>query len=90
MSCNQHAGYDVQEATPPLTPMLRLLDCGTSTVTRGTPTHDPTVPIQGDGHGSVIRGVGTTVGMVKSGPAVTAAADKRRQQSSRLQARVPS
>jgi hypothetical protein len=55
MSCNRRAGYDVQEATPPLTPMLRLLDCGTSTVTR-----------------------------------VTAAADERRQQSSCLQARVPS
>jgi hypothetical protein len=84
MSCNRCAGYDVQEATPPLTPMLRLLDCGTSTATRCTPAHDPTVPIKSDGHGSVSRGVGTTVGMVKSGPAVTAAADDLRQQSSRL------
>jgi hypothetical protein len=90
MSCNRCAGYDVQEATPPLTPMLRLLDCGTSTTTRGSPAHDPTVPIKGDGHGSVSRGVGTTVGMVKSGPAVTAAADERKQRSNRLQARVPS
>jgi hypothetical protein len=90
MSCNRRAGYDVQEAQPPLTPMLRLLDCGTSTATRGTPAHDPTVPIKGDGHGSISRGVGTTVGMVKSGPGVTAAADEQRQQSSRLQARVPS
>jgi hypothetical protein len=88
MSCNRRAGYDVQEATPPLTPMLRLLDCGTSTATRGTHAHDPTVPNKGDGHGSISRGVGTTVGMVKSGPAVTAATDERRQQSSRLQARV--
>jgi hypothetical protein len=70
MSCNRRAGYDVEEATPPLTPMLRLLDCGTSTATRGTPAHDPTVPIKGDDHGSVSRGVGTTVGMVKSGPTV--------------------
>jgi hypothetical protein len=84
MSCNRRASYDVQEATPPLTPMLRLLGCGTSTATRGTPAHDPTVPIKGDGHGSVSRGVGTAVGMVKSGPAVTAAADEWRQQSSRL------
>jgi hypothetical protein len=90
MSCNRRAGYDVQEAPPPLTPMLRLLDCGTSTVTRGTPAHDPTVPIKGDGHGSVSRGAGTTVGVVKSGPVVTAVADERRQQSSCLQARVPS
>jgi hypothetical protein len=78
MSCNRHAGYDVREATPPLAPMLRLLDCGTSTTTRGSPTHDPTTPIKGDGHRSVSRGVGTTVGMVKSGPTVTAAADERR------------
>jgi hypothetical protein len=37
MSCNRHAGYDVREVTPPLAPMLRLLDCGTSTATRGSP-----------------------------------------------------
>jgi hypothetical protein len=90
MSCNRRAGYDVQEAPPPLTPMLRLLDCRTSTATRGTPAHDPTVTIEGDDHGSISHGVGTTVGMVKSGPAETAAADERRQQSSCLQARVPS
>jgi hypothetical protein len=79
MSCNQRAGYDVREVTPPLAPMLRLLDCGTSTATRGNPTHDPTVPVEGDGHGPVSRGVGTTVSMVKSGLAVTAAADERSQ-----------
>jgi hypothetical protein len=38
MSCNRRAGYDVREVTPPLAPMLRLLDCGTSTATRGSPT----------------------------------------------------
>jgi hypothetical protein len=48
------------------------------------------VPVKGDSHGPISRGVGTTVDMVKSGPAVTAAADERRQRSSRLQARVPS
>jgi hypothetical protein len=36
--------------------MPRLLDCGTSTVTRGNPTHDPIVPIKGDDHGSVSHG----------------------------------
>jgi hypothetical protein len=36
--------------------MLRLLDCGTSTATRGSPAHDPTVPIKGDDHGSVSHG----------------------------------
>ena len=90
MSYNRRVAYDVQESTLPLAPMLRLLDYGTSTATRGTPAHDPTVPIKGDGHRSISRGVGTTVGMVKSGPTVTAAADERRQQSSRLQAHVPS
>jgi hypothetical protein len=90
MSCNRCAGYDVREVTPPLMPLLRLLDCGTSTATRGSPAHDPIVPVKGDGHRPVSRVVGTMVGMVKSGPAVTTAADERRQRSSHLQARVPS
>jgi hypothetical protein len=84
MSCNRHAGYNVREVTLPLAPMLRLLGCGTGTATRGSPAQDPTVPVKGDGHGPVSRGVGTMVGMVKSGPAVTTAADERRQRSSRL------
>jgi hypothetical protein len=90
MSCNRRAGYDVREVTPPLAPMLRLLDCGTGTMTRGNPAQDPIVPVKGDGHGPVSRGVGTTVGMVKSGPTVTEVADERGQQSSCLQAHVPS
>jgi hypothetical protein len=40
-------------ATPPLAPMLRLLDCGTSAATRGSPAHDPTVLIECNDHGSV-------------------------------------
>jgi hypothetical protein len=84
MSCNRRARYDVREVTPPLALMLRLLDCGTSTATRGSPAQDPTVLVKGDGHGPVSRGVGTTAGMVKSGPVVTAAADEQRQRSSRL------
>jgi hypothetical protein len=36
--------------------MSCLLDCGTSTATRGSPAHDPTVPIKSDSHGSVSRG----------------------------------
>jgi hypothetical protein len=39
---------------------------------------DPTVPVKGDGHRPVSRRAGTTVGMVKSGPTVTVAADERR------------
>jgi hypothetical protein len=55
-SCNRRAGYYVQETAPPLAPVLCLLDCGTSAVTRGDPAHDPTVPTEHIGHGSVSRG----------------------------------
>jgi hypothetical protein len=55
MSCNRRAGYDVQETAPPLAPMPRLLDCGTSAATRGSPARDPAVPIKCNDHGSVNR-----------------------------------
>jgi hypothetical protein len=55
-SCNRRASYYVQETAPPLAPMPRLLDCGTSAVTRGNPAHGPTVPIEHIDHGSVSRG----------------------------------
>jgi hypothetical protein len=55
-SCNRRAGYYVQKTAPPLAPMSRLLDCGTSAATRGNPTSCPTVPIEHIGHGSVSRG----------------------------------
>jgi hypothetical protein len=55
-SCNQCAGYYVQETAPPLALVPRLLDCGTGAVTRGDPAHGPTVPIEHIGHGSVSRG----------------------------------
>jgi hypothetical protein len=55
-SCNQRAGYYVREAAPPLAPVLRLLDCGTSAATRGNPAHDPTVPTERIDHRSVSRG----------------------------------
>jgi hypothetical protein len=89
-SCNRHAGYYVREAAPPLAPVPRLLDCGTSAATRGDPAHDPTVPTEHIDHGSVSRGKGATVNMDKSGPAVMVAAGGRKQRSSRLQAHVPS
>jgi hypothetical protein len=56
MSCNWRAGYYVQETAPPLALMSRLLDCGTSAATRGSPAHDPTVPIECNNHGSVSCG----------------------------------
>jgi hypothetical protein len=56
MSCNRHAGYDVQETTPPRAPMPRLLGCRASIATRGGPARDPTVTIEGNSHGIVSRG----------------------------------
>jgi hypothetical protein len=55
-SCNRRAGCNVLETAPPLAPLPCLLDCGTSTATRGNPAHDPTVPTRHIGHGSVNRG----------------------------------
>jgi hypothetical protein len=55
-SCNRRAGYYVRETAPPLAPVPRLLDCGTSATTRGDPAHGPTVPTEHIGHGSVNRG----------------------------------
>jgi hypothetical protein len=55
-SCNQRAGYYVQEIAPPLAPMSRLLDCETSAATRGNPAHGPTVLIEHIDHGSDSRG----------------------------------
>jgi hypothetical protein len=56
MSCNRCAGYYVRETAPPLAPVPCLLDCGTGVATRGDSAHDPTVPNEHIGHGSVSRG----------------------------------
>jgi hypothetical protein len=55
-SCNRRAGYYVRKTAPPLTPMSRLLDCGTGAATRGNPAHGPIVPTKHIGHRSVSRG----------------------------------
>jgi hypothetical protein len=55
-SCNRRAGYYVRETAPPLAPVPCLLDCGTGAATRGDPAHDPTVPTEHIGHGSVSCG----------------------------------
>jgi hypothetical protein len=55
-SCNWRTGCYMQETAPPLVPLPCLLDCGTSTATRGNPAYDPTVPTRHIGHGSVSRG----------------------------------
>jgi hypothetical protein len=51
-SCNRRAGYYVQQTAPPLAPVPRLLDYGTSAMTRGDPAHGPTMPTERIGHGS--------------------------------------
>jgi hypothetical protein len=55
-SCNRRGGYYVRETAPPLAPMPRLLDCGTSAATRGNLTRGPTVPVEHIDRGSVSRG----------------------------------
>jgi hypothetical protein len=55
-SCNRRTGYYVKETAPPLAPVPRLLDCGTGAMTRCNPAHDPTMPTEHIGHGSVSRG----------------------------------
>jgi hypothetical protein len=48
-SCNRRAGCYVQATAPPLAPLPHLLDCGTSTATRGDPAYDPAAPAWCDG-----------------------------------------
>jgi hypothetical protein len=55
-SCNRRACCYVRATAPPLAPLPRFLDCGTSTATRGNPAYDPTVPARRIGHGSVSCG----------------------------------
>jgi hypothetical protein len=55
-SCNRCAGYYVRKTAPPLTPIVRLLDCGTGAATQGDHAHSPIVPTRHIGHGSVSRG----------------------------------
>jgi hypothetical protein len=57
MSCNRCTGYHVQRnRTTACANAASSRDYRTSAATRGTPAHDPTVPIKCDGHGSVDRG----------------------------------
>jgi hypothetical protein len=48
-SCNRRTGRYVQATAPPLAPLSRLLDCGTSTATRGNPAYDPAGLARRDG-----------------------------------------
>jgi hypothetical protein len=55
-SCNRRAGYCMRKTAPPLTPILRLPDCGTGAAIQGNPAHGLIVPTRRIGHGSVSRG----------------------------------
>jgi hypothetical protein len=55
-SCNRRAGCYVRATAPPLAPLPCLLDCGTSTATRGNPARDTTVPARCIDHGPVGHG----------------------------------
>ena len=71
------------KTAPPLAPLLRLLDCGTGTATRGDPARDPTVPTGTSVTGQSAAGEGATVDAAKNGLAVMAVAGRRKQRSRR-------
>jgi hypothetical protein len=73
VSCNRHAGRYVQATAPPLAPLPRLLDCGTSTATRGNPVYDPVVPARRDGQCGQ-KWAGSDGGGRRAGAAVTSSA----------------
>jgi hypothetical protein len=57
MSCNRRTGYHVQRnRTATYANVASSQDYRTSAATRGSPAHDPIVPIKCDGHGPVSRG----------------------------------
>jgi hypothetical protein len=72
-SCNRRAGCCVRATAPPPAPLPRLLDCGTSTATRGNPTHDPAAPVWRDGQCGQ-KWAGSNGGGRRAGAAVTSSA----------------
>jgi hypothetical protein len=72
-SCNRRAGCYVRATAPPLAPLPRLLDCGTSTTTRGNPAYDPAVPARRDGQYGQ-KWAGSNGGGRRAGAAVTSSA----------------
>jgi hypothetical protein len=63
----------VQATAPPIAPLPCLLDCGTSTATRGNPAYDPAVPARRDGQCGQKRD-GSDGGGRRAGAAVTSSA----------------
>jgi hypothetical protein len=72
-SCNRRAGRYVQATAPPRAPLPHLLDCRTSTVTRGDPAHDPAAPAWRDGQCGQ-KWAGSNGGGRRAGAAVTSSA----------------
>ena len=72
-SLNRCAGCCMQATAPPLAPLPRLLDCRTSTATRGNPAYDPTVLARRDGQYSQ-KWAGNNGGGRRAGAAVTSSA----------------
>jgi hypothetical protein len=72
-SRNRGAGHYVQATAPPLAPLPRLLNCGTSTATRGDPAYDPAVPARRDGQYDQTW-AGSNGGGRRAGAAVTSSA----------------
>jgi hypothetical protein len=72
-SHNRRAGRSVQATAPSLAPLPRLLDCGTSTATRGDPAYDPAVPARHDGQYGQ-KWTGSNGGGRRAGAAVTSSA----------------
>jgi hypothetical protein len=72
-SRNRRAGCNMRATAPPLAPLPRLLDCGTSTTTRGNPGYDPAVPARRDGQYGQ-KWAGSDGGGRRAGAAVTSSA----------------
>jgi hypothetical protein len=72
-SLNRRAGRYVQATAPPLAPLPRLLDCGTSTTTRGNPAYDPAVPARRDSQYGQ-KWAGSNGGGRRAGAVVTSSA----------------
>jgi hypothetical protein len=72
-SRNRRTGCNLRATAPPLAPLPRLLDCGTSTATRGNPAYDPAVPAKRDGQYNQ-KWSGSNGGGRRAGAAVTSIA----------------
>jgi hypothetical protein len=72
-SCNRRAECFVHATAPPLAPPPRLLDCGTNTVTRGDPAHNPAAPAWRDGQCGQ-KWAGSNGGGRRAGAGVTSSA----------------